>query len=88
MRKRRFTEAQSIGLIKEQGTGLPVFRCRSKDVRRERPPDCPEIRTEMPEIAGKRRWFGYRRIGALRGRKGMVMAHKSCISSTERKISR
>lgn len=30
----------------------------------------------MPEIAGKRRWFGYRRIGALRGRKGMVMTHK------------
>ncbi len=30
-----------------------------KTVRRERPPDHPEIRQEMKQIAGKRRRFGY-----------------------------
>lgn len=47
-----------------------------KTVRRERPPDCAEIRKEMQEIAGKRRRFGYRRIGVLLERKGMSMNHK------------
>ncbi len=47
-----------------------------KTVRRERPPDCPEVRKEMQEIAGKRRRFGYRRIGVLLERKGMSMNHK------------
>lgn len=47
-----------------------------KTVRRTRPPDCPEIREEMKEIAGKRRRFGYRRIGVLLERKGMTMNHK------------
>ncbi|MFP7675597.1 IS3 family transposase [Marivita sp. S0852] len=47
-----------------------------KTVRRERPPDCPEIRKEMRGIAGKRRRFGYRRIGVLLERKGMIMNHK------------
>ncbi len=46
-----------------------------KTVRRTRPPDCPEIREEMKEIAGKRRRFGYRRIGILLERKGMHMNH-------------
>ena len=47
-----------------------------KTVRRERPPDHPEIREAMKEIAGKRRRFGYRRIGVLLERKGMTMNHK------------
>ncbi len=47
-----------------------------KTVRRERPPDCAEIRREMQEVAGKRRRFGYRRIGVLLERKGMIMNHK------------
>ncbi|QDI74468.1 IS3 family transposase [Leisingera aquaemixtae] len=47
-----------------------------KTVRRKRPPDHPEIRQEMKEIAGKRRRFGYRRIGVLLERKGMIMNHK------------
>ncbi|MCT9000728.1 IS3 family transposase [Chelativorans intermedius] len=47
-----------------------------KTVRRDRPPDCAEIRKEMQEIAGKRRRFGYRRIGVLLERKGMRMNHK------------
>jgi putative transposase len=47
-----------------------------KTVRRDRPPDSAEIRKEMQEIAGKRRRFGYRRIGILLERKGMSMNHK------------
>ncbi len=47
-----------------------------KTVRRQRPPDCPEIRKEMQEIAGKWRRFGYHRIGVLLERKGMTMNHK------------
>ena len=33
-----------------------------KTVRREHPPDNPEVRLEMNKIAEKRRRFGYRRI--------------------------
>ncbi len=47
-----------------------------KTIRRERPPDGPEIRKAMREIAGQRRRFGYRRIGVLLEREGMVMNHK------------
>ena len=47
-----------------------------KTVRRERLPDNPEIRAEMKKIARKRRRFGYRRIGVLLEREGMVMNHK------------
>ena len=44
-----------------------------KTVRREHPPDNPEIRLEMHKIAEKRRRFGYRRIGVMLERVGMVM---------------
>ena len=47
-----------------------------KTVRREHPPDNPEIRLEMNKIAEKRRRFGYRRIGIMLERKGMVMNEK------------
>ena len=47
-----------------------------KTVRRDRPPDNPEVREEMKLIASKRRRFGYRRIGVLLKRKGMIMNHK------------
>ena len=47
-----------------------------KTVRRESPPDNPDIREEMGKLAEKRRRFGYRRIGVLLERKGMVMNHK------------
>ena len=46
-----------------------------KTVRRERPPDNPDIRRKMGEIAEKRRRFGYRRIGILLERQGMTMNH-------------
>ena len=47
-----------------------------KTVRRERVPDCSEIRTRMREIAAERRRFGYRRIGLMLEREGIVMNSK------------
>ena len=47
-----------------------------KTVRRDKPPDNPEVRKEMKAIANKRRRFGYRRIGVMLERKGMIMNHK------------
>ena len=47
-----------------------------KTVRRDQPPDNPEVREEMKAIASKRRRFGYRRIGVLLERKEMTMNHK------------
>ncbi len=47
-----------------------------KTVRRERVPDCPEVRQRMREIASERRRFGYRRIGLMLEREGIVMNHK------------
>ena len=35
-----------------------------KTVRREKPPDNPEIRLEMNKIAEKRRRFGYRALAS------------------------
>ena len=46
-----------------------------KTVRRERPPDNPEIREEMKAVAAKRCRFGHRRIGVMLERKGMIMNH-------------
>ena len=47
-----------------------------KTVRRDQPPDNPEVREEMKAIASKRRRFGYRRIGVLLERNEMIMNHK------------
>ena len=47
-----------------------------KTVRCERPPDNPEIREDMDEIAEKRRRFGYRRIGVMLERNATVMNEK------------
>lgn len=47
-----------------------------KTVRRERPPDNLEVRKAMQEIAALRRRFGYRRIGLLLERRGMLMNPK------------
>jgi len=41
-----------------------------------KPPDNPEIREEMHKIAEKRRRFGYRRVGIMLERKGMIMNEK------------
>jgi putative transposase len=47
-----------------------------KTVRREHVPDSPEIRVRMHAIANERRRFGYRRIGVMLEREGIVMNHK------------
>jgi putative transposase len=47
-----------------------------KTVRREPEPDNPEFRECMQKIAEKRRRFGYRRIGTLLEREGIIMNHK------------
>jgi putative transposase len=47
-----------------------------KTVRRERPPDNPEIREETHKIAEMRRRFGSRRVGIMLERKGMIMNDK------------
>ena len=59
-----------------------------KTVRRERPPDSPEIRAEMKAVAAKRRRFGYRRIGVMLEREGYSMTHKKLYRLyTEEKLS-
>jgi len=47
-----------------------------KTVRRRPEPDNPEIRARMREIAAERRRFGYRRIGLMLEREGIIMNHK------------
>ena len=59
-----------------------------KTVRRDQPPDNPEVREEMKAIASKRRRFGYRRIGVLLERKGMTMNHKKLYRLYTRKAWR
>ena len=44
-----------------------------KTVRWDHPLDNPGVREELKAIASKRRRFGYRRIGVLLERKGMIM---------------
>ena len=47
-----------------------------KTVRRDKPPDNPEVREQMKAIGAVRRRFGYFRIGVLLQRKGMIMDPK------------
>ena len=44
-----------------------------KTVWCDQPLDNPEVREEMKAISSKRRRFGYRRIGVLLERNGMIM---------------
>lgn len=69
-----------------------------KTVRRDRPPtarqciknaregDNPEIRSEMNKIAEKRRRFGYRRIGVMLERVGMIMNEKKLYPLADRRL--
>jgi putative transposase len=47
-----------------------------KTVRRSPAADAPEVRQRLRALAGERRRFGYRRLGILLAREGMVMNHK------------
>lgn len=53
-----------------------LVRVDPKTVRRKKVPDNPEIRERMRVIAHERRRFGYRRIGLMLEREGIVMNHK------------
>ena len=59
-----------------QARACRLVRVDPKTVRRTREPDCPEIRQRMREIAHERRRFGYRRIGLMLEKEGIVMNHK------------
>ena len=48
-----------------------------KTVRRDRPPDNPEVREQMKAIGAVRRRFGHLRIGVLLQPKGMIKDHKT-----------
>ncbi len=52
-----------------------------KTVRRQRRADLAEIRRRLRELAGERRRFGYRRLGILLAREGMVMNHKNAAAA-------
>ncbi len=41
--------------------------------------DDEAIRSRMRELAAERRWFGFRRIGVLLAREGIVMNHKKLL---------
>ena len=47
-----------------------------KTVRRDKPPDNPEVREQIKAVVAVQRRFGYRRIGVLLERKGMFMDPK------------
>jgi len=58
-----------------------------KTVRRDHPPDNPEVREEMKAIASKRYRFGYRWIGVRLKRKGTIMnPKKRYLLYTEEKL--
>ena len=57
----------------------PAYRLVGVDpkaVRRDKPPDNPEVREQMKAIGAVRRRFGHLRIGVLLQPKGMIMDPK------------
>ena len=46
-----------------------------KTVRRVPMSDASAVRQRLRELAGERRRFGYRRLGILLAREGMIMNH-------------
>ncbi len=75
MRRKAALQAMCVHFI-SQRRACQLVGVDPKTVRREHVPDCPDIRESMREIAAKRRRFGYRRIGVLLERKGIIMNHK------------
>ena len=56
-----------------QGRACQQVGVDLKTVRRDRPPDCPEIRCEMWEVASQRRGFVRDNTGAVIGYEGTVV---------------
>ena len=50
-----------------------------KTVRRAPKPDVPGVRMRLRTLAAERRRFGYRRLGILLAREGIVMNHKKLL---------
>jgi putative transposase len=50
-----------------------------KTVRRQPAPDALAVRERLRVLAGERRRFGYRRLGILLAREGIVMNHKKLL---------
>lgn len=65
-----------IGVDPKSAGGGHAGGMAQSRARRERPPDHGAIRVAMREVAGKRRRFGYRRIGVMLERQGLIMNHK------------
>ena len=59
-----------------QGRACRLIGVDPKTVRRVPGQDDPDIRQRMREIAAVRRRFGYRRIGQMLEREGIIMNHK------------
>jgi len=58
-------------------SGLQAGRGRSQDGTARQPAfDAPAVRERLRTLAGERRRFGYRRLGVLLAREGIVMNHK------------
>lgn len=77
------TALQLRGTVLRSMTGHLISQRRAcaaigvdpKTVRRELPSDNPQVRLEINQFPENRR-FGYRRIGVMTERKGMVMNEK------------
>jgi putative transposase len=50
-----------------------------KTVRHQPAPDAPAVRERLRALAGERRRFGYRRLGIMLAREGIVMNHKKLL---------
>jgi putative transposase len=62
-------------LSERRACGLAML-CRATARYEVRPRDDTLVRTRLRELAGQRKRFGYRRLGLLLRRDGLVINHK------------